>query len=192
MADQPAPPYHQLMYGLLYPGVLGTGIVLTGVRAAHDLSLSHALLDPAIHVAVTATVFFMASFVSAFYWPPPSAHAAHIPGYSKGAFVFDLAEIVLMFICFQCVGLFELPEIVAPRLLPAYTALAIDVLLQLPWRWAAGIADWYKLWPLRCLVVAILMAGGFFGAQTSVITISILVFVVVFVVYYISRDPRYQ
>ncbi len=180
------------MYGLLYPGVLGTGIVLTAVRAAHDASFSNALLDPALHVAVTAAIFFMASFVSAFYWPPPIAHEAHIPKYSEGAFIFDLIEIVLMFICFHYLRLFELPEIVAPRLFPAYTALAIDVLLQFLWRRAAGIENWYNLWPLRCLTAAILMAGAFFGEQSPVITISITGLVLAFVVYYISKDPRYR
>jgi uncharacterized membrane protein YwaF len=68
-----------------------------------------------------------------------------------------------MFICFHFLGLFELPEIVAPRLFPAYSVLAVDVLLQFLWRWAAGIKDWQKLWPLRCAVALILLVGAVFG-----------------------------
>jgi hypothetical protein len=192
MANDPTPPFHQLMYGLLYPGVLGAGIVLTAVRAAHDDSASKALLDPAIHVAVTSAIFFMASFVSAFYWPTTTPHALHLPRYSVGAFACDVAEIVLMFICFHYLGLFELPTIVVPSLFPAYTALAVDVLLQFAWRKAAHIEDWNKLWGLRCLIAAVMLAGALFGAYSPLITILITIVVAAFVLYYISGDSRYH
>ena len=192
MADQGVPPIHQLMYGLLYPGVLGTGIVLTAVRAAHDDSVSRAFLDQSVHTSVTACLFFAASFVSAYYWPPPAAHPAQPPKYSGGAFACDLLEIVLMFICFHFLGLFELPTIVAPNLLWACLALAADVLLQFIWRKAAHIKDWWRMWKLRCFTAAVMVAGAFFGKECPVVTIVIALFVLGFVVYYIAKDPRYH
>jgi hypothetical protein len=180
------------MYGLLYPGVLGTGIVLTAVRAAHDDSVSQALLDPSIHVSVTACMFFMASFVSAFYWPPPAAHAVQPHRYSGSAFTCDLVEIVLMFICFHFLGLFELPTIIEPNLLCAYLVLAADVLLQFIWRKSAHIKEWNRMWKLRCSVAVVMVLGAFFGKASPTVTILIALFVLAFVVYYVAKDPRYH
>jgi hypothetical protein len=137
-------------------------------------------------------MFFIASFVSAFYWPPPAAHAAQPPKYFGAAFVCDLVEIVLMFICFHFLGLFELPTIVAPNLLCAYLALAADVLLQFIWRKAAHIKDWSKMWKLRCSIAAIMVIGAFFGRASPAVTILIALFVLAFVVYYVANDPRYH
>ena len=63
-------PLQQLMYGLIYPAVLGTGITMTAVRAAHHHSVMNAVLDPSIELGIIAGLFFCASFDSAFYWPP--------------------------------------------------------------------------------------------------------------------------
>ena len=123
-------PLQQLMYGLIYPAVLGTGITMTAVRAAHHHSIANALLDPSIEVGFIAGLFFCASFDSAFYWP--LGQKGH---YRKSAFGIDFLEVILMFVCFHFLRLFEDPkDLLKPDLFYAYLMLGIDVLLQFGWR----------------------------------------------------------
>jgi hypothetical protein len=179
-------PLQQLMYGLIYPAVLGTGIVLTGVRGAHDGSFFNALLDPSIQLGFIAGLFFCASFDSAFYWPPrQSGH------YSAWAFGVDFIEVVLMFICFHYLRLFELPEKPLPNLRVAYAMLAADVVLQYGWRWVVGL-DWKYKGRLRGLVALALIAGSIWGDHTPAVNLVITAIVTGFVFYYVVSDPRYK
>src|SRR6476660_8541621 len=124
------------MYGLIYPAVLGTGIVLIGVRMAHQDGFLAAITDPSFELGVTACAFFCASFDSAFYWPADSPDAA----YNRRAFGLDIVEVILMFVCFHFLRLFEDPKALeAAHLMPAYLCLSADVAMQFLWRWAVGL-----------------------------------------------------
>lgn len=179
-------PLQQLMYGLIYPAVLGTGIVLTGVRGAHDGSLFNALTDPSIQLGFIAGLFFCASFDSAFYWPPKQK--GH---YSAWAFGVDFVEVVLMFICFHYLRLFELPDKPAPNLRLAYAMLAADVVLQYLWRWVTGLEVLYR-WKLRLFIAVVLAAGAIFGDKVNWVNGAITAVVTGFVVVYVGGDPRYK
>jgi hypothetical protein len=186
MADAPAK--HQLMYGLIYPAVLGTGIVLTGVRAAHHSSTINALLDPSIQLGVMAGLFFCASFDSAFYWPAGTT----INDYKKAAFGLDFVEVVLMFICFHYLRLFEDPtKLQEPCLSVAYLRLMADVLLQVLWRHVVHLG-WSYRWKLRTTVAAVLLLGSMFGQRFWWVNVAISIAVGAIVVIYVIADPRYK
>jgi hypothetical protein len=180
------PPMQQLMYGLIYPAVLGTGIVLIGVRAAHHSSAINALLDPSIQLGVMAGLFFCASFDSAFYWP--DGKTGHYTGW---AFALDFVEVILMFICFHYLRLFEDPvKLQEPFLPAAYLMLMTDVLLQFLWRKAVGL-DWKYRWRLRASVAAVLLLGCLFGSVFWWVNVVVSIAVGGFVVFYVITDPRY-
>lgn len=186
-APEAPPPLQQLMYGLIYPAVLGTGIVLTGVRAAHHSSAIDALLDPSIQLGVMAGLFFCASFDSAFYWP-----AGKTGHYTGRAFALDFLEVILMFICFHYLRLFEDPvKLLEPFLPAAYIMLMADVLLQFFWRMAVGL-DWRYRWVLRTSVAGVLLLGALFGQRFWWINVAVSLAVGVFVVVYVIADPRYK
>ncbi len=180
-------PLQQLMYGLIYPAVLGTGIVLIGVRAAHHSSTIDALLDPSIQLGVMAGLFFCASFDSAFYWP--EGKNGH---YTSWAFGVDAVEVILMFVCFHFLRLFEDPVKLVPPFLPAaYAMLTADVLLQFAWRAVVGIGWSYKWW-LRSGIAAALLLGAFLGHRFWWINVAISVVVAVSVIAYVVSDERYK
>ena len=68
-SGNPILPLRDLMYGLIYPAVLGTGLVLSGQRMTKEASVVAALIDPALWVAAAAGLFFAASFASVFEKP---------------------------------------------------------------------------------------------------------------------------
>jgi len=180
-------PLQQLMYGLIYPAVLGTGITMTAVRAAHHHSVVNALLDPSIELGVIAGLFFCASFDSAFYWPP--GQKGH---YRKSAFGIDFLEVILMFICFHYLRLFEDPrELQKPDLFHAYLMLGIDVLLQFGWRAVVGL-DWLYRWWLRLSIAIVLFIGCSWGGSHSSVNIVVSSAVALAVVIYVFSDPRYR
>jgi hypothetical protein len=180
-------PLQQLMYGLIYPAVLGTGITMTAVRAAHHHSVVNALLDPSIELGIIAGLFFCASFDSAFYWPP--GQKGH---YRKSAFGIDFLEVILMFICFHYLRLFENPsELQTPNLLVAYLMLAIDVLLQFVWRKVVGLDPLYRWW-LRLGIAIVLFVGCAWGDSHSWVNIVVSIAVALAVVIYVFSDPRYR
>jgi hypothetical protein len=186
-APEVSTPLQQLMYGLIYPAVLGTGIVLVGVRAAHHSSAINALLDPSIQLGLMAGLFFCASFDSAFYWPV--GQQGH---YTRRAFGVDVVEVILMFVCFHYLRLFEDPvKLVAPFLPFAYGTLAADVLLQFGWRKLVGL-DWKYRWLLRLGIAVVLVFGAVLGQRSSWVNVVISLAVGVFVIIYVVSDPRYK
>ena len=186
-APEAPPPLQQLMYGLIYPAVLGTGIVLTGVRAAHHSSAIDAFLIRSILLGTVAGLFFCASFDSAFYWP--DGETGH---YTSLAFGVDFVEVILMFICFHYLRLFEDPaRLLAPFLPAAYMALMADVLLQFIWRSVVGL-NWRHKWLLRTSVAAVLLIGSLFGHHFPWVNVAVSFAVGVSVVVYVIADPRYK
>ena len=180
-------PLQQLMYGLIYPAVLGTGIVLVGVRAAHHISALNVLLDPSVQLGVMAGLFFCASFDSAFYWP-----AGETGKYTRWAFALDALEVALMFVCFHFLRLFEDPAKLVPPFLPvAYLTLAGDVLLQFGWRALVGL-NWTYRWKLRLSIAVVLIAGAFLGSRFEGTNVAISAGVCAFVIVYVVSDPRYR
>ncbi|HEX3351735.1 MAG TPA: hypothetical protein VHS34_02845 [Terriglobales bacterium] len=186
MAETPRP-LHQLMYGLIYPAVLGTGIVLIGVRAAHQHGFLAAVTDPSVLLGVMACTFFAASFDSAFYWPADSPNAA----YSRSAFWLDVGEVIVMFVCFHFLRLFEDPKALEPaNLWPVYLALGLGVASQYGWRKVVGL-KWEQKWALR-LAISVLLFAGIYLAHFDWFNICAAVAMIGFVIIYVLTDPRYK
>jgi hypothetical protein len=110
---------HWLMYGLYYPAVLGTGVVVAVQHAA-----AHAIRGPAIAVALTSGAFFSLSFASA---------AGFENRYDLGAFVLDILEVIGMFSCFVFLNLIDPPPGVKPSVTAAYLCLIPVVASQVAW-----------------------------------------------------------
>lgn len=179
-------PLQQLMYGLIYPGVLGTGIVLTAVRAAHE-PFGKVVQDPSVLLGIVAGLFFCASFDSAFYWP-----ADEKGRYGRMAFLIDVVEVAFMFACFHFLRLFEDPTRTVAAYLPAaYAFLAGDVLLQFLWRWAVGLKKRYR-WQMRAFAALILILGACFGSSYAWINPAVCGLFLVLLIVYLLADPRYR
>jgi len=189
----PAPPealgpLQQLMYGLIYPGVLGTGIVLTAVRAAHE-PFGQVVLDPSVLVGIVTGLFFCASFDSAFYWPEDEKSKGR---YGRKAFAVDVVEVALMFTCFHFLRLFEDPtRTVAPNLPAAYGFLAADVLLQFLWRGAVGLKMGFR-WEMRVFATVILIIGAVGGGYYRWINPAVCGLFLGLLILYVLIDPRYR
>jgi hypothetical protein len=143
-----------IMYGLIYPAVLGTGLVLAVLRATKEPSAYSRLHDPSLYIAVASGAFYVLSFTAPFEMRADKLRIA----YRWPAFLIDWCEVALMFLCFYYLGLLD-DKVENARLSPAYACLFVDVILIQPlWRLMAGVYV-YTEWQSR-LVVAVVLAGG--------------------------------
>jgi hypothetical protein len=186
---RPILPLQDLMYGLIYPGVLGTGLVLSGQRATKEASVVAALTDPALWVAAAAGLFFAVSFASVF--EEPQKEDATEEWYGWTPFLIDLVEVVLMFACFYFLGLFEVPNVPPPELHWAYGLLIVEIWWQCLWRWSIGLKP-FRLWGMKVGVTAVLVLGWIYGPQYPWSNILFSLGVAVFVIIYVFKDPRYR
>src|SRR5258708_5053297 len=92
-------PFKSLMQGLYYPAILGTGIVLLLVRFTMHTSIGATLSDLAIYFGFLFTLFFSASFLINQDVPDNE--------YRATAFILDLGEIVLVFLGYYVLGLYN-------------------------------------------------------------------------------------
>ncbi|MEO6807229.1 MAG: hypothetical protein ABI286_11545 [Edaphobacter sp.] len=144
---------HWLMYGLYYPAVLGTAIVVTLQHAA-----ASSIKGPALAIATTAGAFFSLSFASAMGLEKE---------YRFGAFALDFAEVLGMFVCFAFLELVEFPAGHHPVWIvwspgAAYGILLGVVLFQLWWRKVMGLrADSFL--DLKLILCLLLVAGIVLG-----------------------------
>jgi hypothetical protein len=140
------------MYGLLYPAILGTAIVLT---------LQHfdqrEITATELSVAITAWVFFGVSFASAF----KKEDEYHIL-----PFVLDTWELFEMLVCFLFLNIAEpIPDWFRPyarSLTGAYLTLCVAVVLQLWWRRLMGL-KWYAFIDLKSILFGLLVVGALWG-----------------------------
>lgn len=148
MDDQAKNWLHAFMYGLHYPAVLGTGIVVSLMRVG-----SNTIHAPAASVAVIAWAFFCLSFLSAIGFEKQ---------YGVLAFILDLLELIGMFFCLNYLRLLD-PSSTDPPLVPvACWILFLVVALQFLWRWAVGLKPIAFL-DLKLLFLALLVVDSFLG-----------------------------
>jgi hypothetical protein len=139
---------HSFMYGLHYPAVLGTGIVVALLRIA-----SHTMHAPAASVALIVWAFFCLSFMSAIGFEEE---------YGWGAFFFDMIELLGMFACLLCLRLLDPTTSEAPLVRLAYLILLGVVALQVGWRWAMGLKP-HALVDLKLGFLGLLIWGVVLG-----------------------------
>lgn len=123
----------QLMHGLLYPAVLGTLIICLMQKIASE---------PAVRwyenredlFAIVGVLFFCISYCNFFT----------ISGkdYSVLLFLFDIGEIVLMFVMFFALRLFALDHSVPSNMRSFYTSVAVVPLIELMWRCVKAKSIW--------------------------------------------------
>jgi hypothetical protein len=157
-------PAHDIMYGMIYPAVLGTGLVLAVLRATKEDSAYSRFHDSALYVAFAAGLFYLFSFTSGSEKKEDKTDIA----YRWPTFLVDFLEVILMFLCFYFLGLLD-DHAVDPRLSPAYAFLLIDVVFIQPlWRLVAGVEVLYYFW-FRATVAMSLIAGIIFGLRSGIL-----------------------
>jgi hypothetical protein len=134
------------MYGLYYPAILGTGVVVALQHAAQSIH------SPAMSVAVTAGAFFSLSFASAMGFEKE---------YGPVPFLLDVVEVIGMFACFVFLSLIDLPG-VSPSVTLAYIVLIAVVAFQVAWRKAMSLqVDAYL--DLKLTLALLLLIGAVLG-----------------------------
>ena len=155
-------PLRDVMYGLIYPAVLGTGLVLAVLRVTKEPTGYARFHDSALYVAFASGLFYTFSFTSQSEKQPGGSVIA----YRLPAFLLDFSEVILMFLCFYYLGLLD-DRVIDPRLSPAYGFLLFDVVVIQPlWRLVAGVRA-FDFWKWRLVVVAALVAGLILGLSDS-------------------------
>ncbi len=186
-----------IMYGLIYPAVLGTGIVLGVIRIFKEDSTVRRIHDPSLYVGISACAFYILSFTSSVETRADRTKIA----YRLPTFLVDLCEVFLMFACFYSLGLLQ-NEVFPPvdaSLAPAYLWLLIDVtIVQFLWRLFAGV-DVMVAWKSRLIVAVVLCFGivaGFLGAPHFPslhpwADLGVAVVMGAFVFWYVWTDARF-
>jgi hypothetical protein len=155
-------PLRDIMYGLIYPAVLGTGLVLAVLRVTKEPTAYARFHDSALYVAFASGLFYTFSFTSQSEKQPDGSEIA----YRRLAFLVDFSEVILMFSCFYYLGLLD-DRVIDPRLSPAYGFILVDVAVIQPlWRLVAGVRV-FDFWKWRLVVMAALVAGLFLGLSES-------------------------
>jgi hypothetical protein len=155
-------PARDIMYGMVYPAVLGTGLVLAVLRAIKEDSTYSRFHDSALYVGLAAGLFYSFSFTSGSEKKDDKTEIA----YRWPTFLFDFLEVILMFLCFYFLGLLD-DHVADPRLSPTYAVLLIDVVLIQPvWRLVAGVDVLYYFW-FRIIVAIALIVGILVGLTSG-------------------------
>ena len=89
-------PLKDIMYGLIYPAFLGTGLVFFVSHIAREPSLASWLHDSARYPAIAAGFFYTFSFTALSETEEDKARLS----YQWPAFFVDWIEVALMFGCF--------------------------------------------------------------------------------------------
>ena len=167
-----------LMYGLLYPAVLGTGLVAIATRISTHISAAHSGIDNSVVLGSLFLVFFCASFV-----------AADDGTYCCKAFLLDVVEVILMFLCFYYLGLFE-EDNPKPWMAGAYATFMVLQPLQLLWREVVGL-DPEHLLELRFLMLIAFAVGLLFSDRIDWMTPAVSVTSLLLIYLYVFSPVWY-
>jgi hypothetical protein len=179
-----------MMYGLIYPAVLGTGLVLLVLHMTKEPSATAGFLDPVLYPAIAAGFFYTLSFTALSETAEDKAKLS----YQWLPFIVDWFEVGLMFGCFYSLGLLD-ERVTTPRLMAVYGFLLADVAIIQPiWRLVAGvnIRTFFKARVMVGLALVVGMISSSYPPVHPWVDILIAAVVIVFVVFYINRDVRYQ
>lgn len=179
-----------IMYGLIYPAVLGTGLVLFVLHITKNTSALSWLSDVVRYPALAAGCFYISSFTAL----SETAEGKARLSYQWRPFALDWLEVGLMFGCFYFLGFMD-EGITARHLGLAYGCLLADVVLIQPmWRLAAGV-NVYTFFRDR-VVVGSLLIGGIISAPMAKlhpwVDMVIAAVVILFVIRYIARDVAFE
>ncbi len=155
-----------LMQGLYYPAVLGTGMVIVLFRMTLHPSIGSALTDFGLYFGV----FFLGLFSGCFL------AISDVPAeeYGLGKFVIDLLEVGLMFLAYYWAGLFDTNKIQILNLPAIYLVLASAVILQQIWSALTTALRSRQLWKVRIVTLAVLFLGAIFGRNSFWVNVIVL------------------
>ena len=172
----------RFMFELVYPGVLGAGLVGLALRMTRDHSFAEGARDESVPLGIALMVFFSSSFLNVGEkYPVP-------------AFFLDIVEVCLMFLAFHWLKLFD-PEKEQLWAVGVYAVLAAVLALQWGWRALAGAKPWHRLWGMRAAAIAVLIIGGFLhcylpeSAALVSLTVS-AVLIVLTLIYDVFRESQ--
>lgn len=142
-----------LMQGLYYPAVTGTGLVLVLYRGTRHETLPSALADFALIYGILFVVWFSLSFTKISMIPDRN--------YTLFEFSLDLVEVALTFGMFYYIGLFSMDQILTPRLDGMYGLLVLLTIAQALWRLLQTDRHSKDMWVLRLTLFSTSLIGYF-------------------------------
>jgi hypothetical protein len=160
----------QLMYGLMYPALLGTLLV----TAAQYLYSPQVKADPYAASRYAVAGLLLAFFVVSFY------NSSRATRYGWNVFLLDLLELGLMlgaFLALQMVSFVADTAAIEPRLREAFILLFLaEVGQQLFWKVSAVPKDVKPAVGLHFTLAAMALAGAALGLHSQVATVVVSVF----------------
>lgn len=145
--DPPTKALHRFVYGLVYPAVLGTGIVVLGHALLPLSSVGAAFRAPAIWLGIVYLFVFSASFVA----------GEMTKTYGRKAWGLDLLEVILIFVGFYLLGLLDPHAVSAEHIGGAYWVLMLANGVELGWRKTQNLSlEWSSQWK-RYLAMALML-----------------------------------
>lgn len=161
----------KFMYELLYPAVLGAGIVGMAMRLASDSSTTDPNFIARASLGLLFLVFFCASFM-----------ASKQGTYTPLAFWLDVVEVVLMFFGFYWLRLFS-PECHDLLIEGLYVLLIALIILQILWRKAVGVPLLRRV-GLRVWAIFALGLGLVYNNACLFVTPAVTGITAILIVYY--------
>ena len=162
----------RLMYDLFYPAVLGSGLVSIAIRISAHNSTPDPYIFDRLSLGFLFLIFFCVSFI-----------ASDEGVYRCKAFLLDIAEVILMFLCFYCLGLFG-QDNKEPWMAGAYATFIVLAPIQVLWRYVVGLDKWYLI-ELRVFMIVAFFFGLFFSDEnvwiTPVVSVASLLLICLYV-----------
>jgi hypothetical protein len=150
---QPNEKFFHLMDGLLYPAVVGAGLVVLAMRAA-DSHRTDDYFAARMSLGLMTLCIYCASYVA--------FKDVHEKAYSVWLFLLDLAEVAVVFTCYLWLGLLDITVTEGIPLPRVFAVLAVDLLpVQIAWRGFASksVGTAFRYWYVRLLLLAVLGVG---------------------------------
>ena len=158
--------FKNLMLGLIYPAMAGTGIVLALVRIAQHNSLLDSVTDFSLWLGMLFVFFFCVSFIAISQFQAEK--------YTTKLFISDLFESICVFLLYHFAGCFSSTPIPA-RLSPIYITIAVVLVEQQIWRFFAKSKREPALAWARWIAIVLCIASAIQFHQFMAYNIAVLV-----------------
>lgn len=170
---------HKLMYELLYPAILGSALYSVVNHFALHLECHDQYVYIRLSLGGLFTAFFCASALTTY----------DKENYGYIAFVMDLIEVFLMYLCFYFLGFFPQDGslYLEPEFISAHLTIIALLFTQLIWRHSVNL-EAFELFELRLILCVLLIISMALGYEVTPV-LSILAFLCIFV--YVHRPECY-
>lgn len=171
---------HKLMYELLYPAILGSALY----SVVNHLALHLKCHDEYIYIRLSLGGLFTAFFCASALTEYDKENYGYI------AFVMDLIEVFLMYLCFYFLKFFpqDGPPYLEPEFISAHLTIIALLFTQLIWRQSVKI-NALEFFELRLLFLYLLLFSMALGGEVTPY-LSIMALSCIFL--YVCKPKRYQ